>query len=72
MYNAVYEKFRQNDNLRAFLLSTGKSQLIEASPTDTTWGVGISVQNEAVFDQDQWRGKNLAGKIMARVRQTLS
>ena len=72
MYNAMLEKFRQNKELRVFLLSTGKTELIEANPTDTTWGVGLSIQNEAVFKRESWRGKNLAGNILARVRQTLS
>ena len=74
MYNAMLKKFRQNEELRVFLLSTGKKELIEANTTDTrsTWGVGLSIQNEAVFKHENWRGKNLAGNIMARVRQTLS
>ena len=72
MYKAMYEKFRQNDDLKDFLHKTGKTELVEASPTDTTWGVGLRLQNDAVFNHDEWRGKNLAGATLARVRQTLS
>ena len=72
MYNAMLEKFRQNEELGVFLLTTGKTEFIETNPTDTTWGVGLSIQNEAVFKCENWRCKNLAGNIMAKVRQTLS
>ena len=72
MYTAMYQKFAQNEELKAFLLRTRQTELVEANPTDTTWGVGLSIQNDSIFKQDQWRGKNLAGNILTRVRQTLA
>ena len=72
MYKAMYKKFAQNEQLRQFLRKTTKANLVEASPTDTISGVGISLQNDSMFNPNNWRGKNLAGQILMRVRQTLS
>ena len=34
-------KFSQNEKLQNFLLSTGEKILVEASPKDTVWGIGL-------------------------------
>ena len=64
MFDAMYQKFSQNQELRSFLLQTCGTTLAEANPTDRVWGTGI-------FSPDKWTGKNMAGEVLARVRQTL-
>ena len=41
MLIANYAKYSQNPELRRYLFDTGNSTLVEASPDDTYWGIGI-------------------------------
>lgn len=66
----IREKFQQNINLYDLLtLTTGI--LVEASPTDVIWGVGLSLTNPKIYDQTKWRGQNLLGKILMEIREEL-
>src|SRR6185295_19964985 len=40
-------KFRQNQELGQFLLGTGNKVLVEASPMDRIWGIGLSASNKS-------------------------
>lgn len=46
-------------------------RLVEASPYDRNWGIGLSAGNPKICDRSQWRGKNWAGDVLASVRDTL-
>ncbi len=63
-------KFSQNEELRAFLLGTKQRILVEASPRDTIWGIGMGETNEHARRPSQWRGLNLLGfaLMVARAR----
>lgn len=65
-------KFGQHDDLRAFLLSTGDRILVEASPRDRIWGIGLGRNNPAAHDPAQWRGLNLLGFALCDVRDVLA
>ena len=71
MYRAMLAKFKDNPELRSFLLNTGQTTLVEANPTDSVWGVGLPLRNPDCFNPQKWKGKNLAGRALERVRQTL-
>lgn len=63
-----YAKFTQNLNLKNELLKTKGKILVEASPNDKIWGIGL-IKNEALFTPvDQWKGLNLLGKILTEIR----
>ena len=64
-------KFSQNPDLRAFLLSTAETVLVEASPVDRIWGIGLAEDNPAASDPNQWRGRNLLGFALMAVRTRL-
>lgn len=64
-------KFGQNEDLRAFLLATGKRILVEASPVDRIWGIGLSRDDERAERPDAWRGQNLLGFALMVVREEL-
>lgn len=64
-------KFGQHDALRAFLLGTGERVLVEASPRDTIWGVGLGARHPSIPDPARWRGRNLLGFALMAVRDTL-
>ena len=64
-------KFSQNSRLKAILLSTGDKILVEASPYDQIWGIGLYHDNDKVLDIRNWRGMNLLGKALMEVREKL-
>lgn len=65
-------KFTQHPELGAFLIATGDSILVEASPRDAIWGIGLSETDDAARDPARWRGLNLLGFALMVVRSGLS
>ena len=64
-------KFTQNPDLRAALLATAGTTLVEASPSDTIWGIGLAEDDPAAQDRKRWRGTNWLGEVLTRVREAL-
>ncbi|WP_334685036.1 NADAR family protein [Intrasporangium calvum] len=64
-------KFAGDDALRAFLVSTRQRVLVEASPVDAIWGVGIAADDKAASDPSQWPGLNLLGFALMEARSAL-
>lgn len=72
VYNGNYAKFDQNMKERKYyLFNTGETILAEASPLDTVWGIGLEASNPDATDPSKWKGQNLLGKILMRVREEL-
>lgn len=63
------EKFMQNEHLKQWLMGTGDAILIEASPFDQIWGVGLKSDDPRIEDPNQWRGSNLLGFALMNVRE---
>jgi ribA/ribD-fused uncharacterized protein len=72
VYQGNLAKFRSYPELKAMLLSTGALVLAEASPLDCVWGIGLHAEDEAACMPERWRGENLLGKVLMRVRSTLA
>ena len=64
-------KFRQNEDMKRFLLGTGNKVLVEASPYDRVWGIGMSAADPDAADPQKWRGHNLLGRTLMLVRDIL-
>ncbi len=64
-------KFGQHPELRRYLLGTGERVLVEASPVDRIWGIGLAADDPAARDPARWRGLNLLGFALMRVRALL-
>lgn len=64
-------KFASDPALRAFLLDTGDRVLVEASPVDRVWGIGLTADDEAATDPERWRGENLLGFALMVARGRL-
>lgn len=71
MVKVLREKFGQNPHLRSALLSTGNLILVEASPFDKIWGIGLRPDNPLAMDPSKWKGMNLLGKALMQVRDEL-
>lgn len=69
--DAGRNKFGQHDDLRDFLLGTGDRVLVEASPRDRIWGVGLGEDDPDIHDPRRWRGLNLLGFALGEVRGLL-
>lgn len=61
-------KFSQNEALGTFLLNTGNRILVEASPVDKIWGIGLTEHEPAAINPHLWPGLNLLGFALMRVR----
>ena len=64
-------KFAQNKDLLDFLKNTGDKIIVEASPYDTIWGIGMSELDNGVEDPHNWKGTNLLGFALMEVRDEL-
>lgn len=71
MVDGLYERFSQNTDIREKLLATGDKILVEASPYDNIWGVGLEETDDAILDEKNWQGQNLLGKVLMEVRSVL-
>ncbi|OAL60866.1 hypothetical protein A6R74_17525 [Halomonas sp. ALS9] len=69
--SANLAKFSQNPELKAFLLNTGDRVLVEASPVDKIWGIGLAADDPATSDPYKWQGLNLLGFALMCVRDQL-
>lgn len=64
-------KFNQNIGLKNLLLETGNTILVEASPYDKVWGIGLSEESLDALDMNKWMGENLLGKALTSVRDII-
>jgi hypothetical protein len=54
-------KFSQSEELREFLLGTGDAVLVETSPRDRIWGIGMGARNENSTNPAKWPGRTCSG-----------
>lgn len=64
-------KFSQNQELCKELLATENKEIVEASPTDIIWGIGLAETDPDIYDKSKWKGTNLLGKAIMKVRDVL-
>ncbi|MGW2676114.1 NADAR family protein [Streptomyces sp. NPDC001436] len=65
-------KFGSDPALRAYLLGTGQRVLVETSPVDRIWGIGLPPDDDRVLDPARWRGLNLLGFALMEARERLA
>ena len=66
-----FAKFSHHDDLHRYLVSTGDRVLVEASPVDRVWGVGLAKDDKRATTPSRWRGLNLLGFALMEVRDQL-
>lgn len=68
--NGNYHRFKQNKQDLEWLFAT-EGTLVEASPVDRIWGVGLASNDPLIQDEKNWKGQNLLGKALTEVREML-
>lgn len=75
-YGIVFEgnvlKFSQDTVLKHILTQTDSKVLVEASPYDRIWGIGMSKSDPDRFFPEKWKGENLLGFALMEVRDILN
>ena len=71
MVNVNLSKFSSSLILKNLLIETYQKTIVEASPLDNIWGIGLHWENDLVLDEKNWKGQNLLGKALMEVRKQL-
>lgn len=71
VYRGNLAKFGQNDGALRQLKATAPAMLVEANPRDWIWGVGLGIDDPNAHAPAEWRGENLLGRILTKVRADL-
>ncbi|MFN0202346.1 MAG: NADAR family protein [Bacteroidia bacterium] len=71
VYKGCYAKFTQNEALKQMLLATAGTTLVEASPFDVIWGIGMRDDNPDRFYRSKWKGTNWLGEVLTDLREEL-
>ncbi len=70
VYKGNYSKF-QDPGLKEILLWTRGTTLVEASPYDTIWGIGLDAMDQRAQNRDTWKGTNWLGEVLTKLREDL-
>lgn len=71
VYEGNYAKFTQNKAILPVLMGTGDTELVEASPFDNIWGIGLKEEDAKKLPKEQWKGTNWLGEILTELRENL-
>lgn len=70
VFRANLAKF-SDPELKKILLGTANEEIVEASPYDKIWGIGLGENDPRALDKSQWQGTNWLGEVLMKVRETL-
>ncbi len=71
VYEGLYAKFSQNEDLKNKLLATNDAILAECALKDKIWGIGLTMKDDKRYDISNWKGSNLLGYALMMVRNRL-
>lgn len=71
MFRANFAKYTQHENLCKELFATGDTTLVEASPWDKLWGIGLEASDPRAQKRETWLGKNWLGETLTELRNGL-
>ena len=71
VYKGSMAKYTQNHDLKRDLLATVGTTLVEASPKDNIWGIGLAKSDPRAQDRSTWKGKNWLGETLTKVREDI-
>lgn len=65
-------QFSQHPDMLEALLATEGTTLVEASPYDQIWGIGLRQTDPRALSRSTWRGTNWLGEVLTEVREELA
>ncbi len=71
VYEGNFHKFTQNKDILKMLLNTKGKTIVEASPSDQIWGIGLHKTDSRALNKSTWKGLNLLGYILTKLRDDL-
>jgi ribA/ribD-fused uncharacterized protein len=71
VYRGSLAKCEQNEQLKSRLLGTGEKVIVEASPVDLIWGIGLAAEDLRAVRPAEWRGTNWLGVALMQARSFL-
>ncbi len=71
VFEGLFQKFAQNEELKEKLKLTKDAILAECAVKDRIWGIGLSMRDEDRFEVSKWKGQNLLGYSLMMVRERL-
>lgn len=69
MIDVCMAKFSQNNRMVQILMDTSPKELVEGSPYDKIWGIGLAANDPRSLDRKNWKGENLLGQALMKVRE---
>ncbi len=70
MYEGNFYKYTQNEKFKKLLIDTQGTSLVEASPYDKVWGIGMQ-EGYLAKNKKYWKGTNWLGEILTLVREDI-
>jgi len=71
MVPALVSKFRQDMYSLNCMVDSGDSIIVEASPFDKVWGIGMTKDDPRATDPSKWEGQNLLGIVLMKARDII-
>jgi len=71
MVEGLVSKFSQDEYCKKTLLETNDKIIVEASPTDRIWGIGLAEDDPRALNKNTWRGTNWLGEVLMQARDKL-
>lgn len=71
VYDGNMAKFTQNPAMLRELIASGNREIVEASPQDRIWGIGLHETHPDILDKTKWQGTNWLGIAIMEVREIL-
>ncbi len=71
VYDVCKDKFQQHPKLLDLLLETKEHTLVEASPMDQIWGIGLAADHKDASNRSKWRGTNYLGEVLTKLRDDI-
>ena len=70
-FRVLYQKFYEDSELIELLLNTKDAIIVEATRKDKIWGIGLDCGDPNIQDKNKWKGQNILGFTLMKVRDTL-
>lgn len=69
--DANYAKFTQNPKMLTEMLKDQDKEIVEASPEDKIWGIGLHETNPLAWERETWQGTNWLGIAIMEARKQI-